>query len=63
MLYNEDNDDDVDDEQVEVVRKDVLTRFTVSEALQVFEDLLADDDTLKTRTTVLPADIMSLTRL
>ena len=40
-----------------------FTRVPVSEALHVIEDLLMDDDTLKTRTTKLPTDITSLTRL
>ena len=41
----------------------LFTRVPVSEALCVIEDLLADDDTLETRTTMLPTDIVSLTRL
>ena len=41
----------------------LFTRVSVSEALQVIEDLLADDDTLRNRTTLLPAEIVSLTRL
>ena len=41
----------------------LFTRVSVSEALLVIEDLLADDDTLRNRTTLLPAEIVSLTRL
>ena len=41
----------------------LFTRIPVSEALRVMEDLLADDDTLKNRTTLLPADIVSVSRL
>ena len=39
------------------------SRVQVSEALQMIEDLLADDDTVGTRTTLLSADIVSLTKL
>ena len=41
----------------------LFTRVPVSDALCVIEDLLEDDDTRKTRTTILPTDIMSLNRL
>ena len=49
-----------------MVSFDVVSLFMtvpVSEALWVIEDLLADDDILRTRTTLLPADIVSLSRL
>ena len=41
----------------------LFTRVQVREALQVIEDLLEANNTLKTRTTMLPAQFMSLTRL
>ena len=41
----------------------LFTRIPVSEAFWVIEDLLADDDTLKTQTNLLPANIVSLIRL
>ena len=41
----------------------LFMRVPVSEAFWVIEDLFADDDTLKTQTTLLPADIVSLTKL
>ena len=41
----------------------LFTRVPVSEALHVIEDLLTDDDTLKTRATMLPSNIMSLARM
>ena len=41
----------------------LFTRVPVSEALRVIEDLLADDDTLRYWITLLPADIVSLSRL
>ena len=48
-----------------MVSFDVVSLFMtvpVSEVLRVIEDQLADDDTLRTQTTLLPADIVSLTR-
>ena len=51
-----------------MVSFNVVSLFTrvqvqVREALRVIEDLLKADDTSKTRATMLPADIVSLTRL
>ena len=40
-----------------------FTKVPVSEALWVIADLLVDDDTLRNRTTLLSADIVSLIRL
>ena len=41
----------------------LFTRIPVSKAFWVIEDLLTDVDTLKTQTNLLPANIVSLTRL
>ena len=45
---------------------DVVSLFTkvpTGDALRVIEDLLAEGDTLRDRTILLPTDIVSLTRL
>lgn len=47
----------------DVVRLFTTVHVQVREAFWVIEDLLEADDFLKTRTTMLPADIVSLTRL
>ena len=56
---------DVEEEDM-MVNFDIVRLFVrdpVSEAHQVIDNLLANDDTLKTQTTLLPADVVSLTKL
>ena len=38
----------------------LFTKVPTGDALRVIEDLLAEDDTLRDRTTLLPTDIVSL---